>query len=106
MKINGITCDCCGQTFIGNPNVNWEQFPSVFKLTFPRDGVNGGVWNMDICATCRGVLFDAISNTIHDLQHPKPHSIHCSAYGGVGVSFDDERCDCGATSIVGRTVTE
>lgn len=37
---------------------------------------------------------------------PLKHSIHCTAYGGVGVPFDDERCDCWATSIVGRTVTE
>lgn len=105
MKIDGITCDCCGREVIGIGAMHWESRPSVFSLTFPRDGINGGQWNMDICAGCRCVLFDAITATIKKLREPQ-HSIHCTAYGGVGVPFDDERCDCGATSIVGRTVTE
>lgn len=107
MKLDGITCDCCGVTVPSIAVLNWESRPSVFKLTFPRDGVNGGVWNMDVCEKCRHILFDAIQSTIQELRNMgTKHSIHCSAYNGVGVPFDDERCDCGATSIVGRTVTE
>jgi hypothetical protein len=45
---------------------------------------------------------EAVAESINETKH----SIHCTAYGGVGVPFDDERCDCGATSIVGRTMTE
>lgn len=107
MKIEGITCDCCGRDVLNVGALHWEQRPSVFKLKFPRDGLNGGEWNMDVCEKCRHVLFDAIHITIQELRNFKAkHSIHCTAYGGVGVPFDDERCDCGATSIVGRTMTE
>lgn len=91
MKIDGVTCDCCGRDVIGIAAMHWESRPSVFKLTFPRDGINGGHWNMDVCERCRHVLFDAIRATIDELRHTGKHSIHCSAYMGVGVPFDDER---------------
>ena len=69
MKIDVITCDCCGMD-IRNPGaLCWENRPSVFKLTFPRDGINGGVWNMDVCAGCREGLFDAIEDKITELRH-------------------------------------
>lgn len=65
MKIEEIECDMCKQRV--NPAAcTWETRPSVFSLTFPRDGINGGVWNMDVCASCRCMLHDAITTTINE----------------------------------------
>jgi hypothetical protein len=69
MKIDGITCDCCGRDVINAAAMHWESRPSVFSLTFPRDGMNGGHWNMDVCEKCRHALFDAIHGTVQGLRN-------------------------------------
>ncbi len=69
MKLDGITCDCCGYKVINPGALHWENRPSVFKLKLPRDGINGGEWNMDVCAGCREALFDAITDKITELSH-------------------------------------
>ena len=101
MKIDGIKCDCCGRVVDNIAALHWETRPSVFALRFPRDGVNGGNWNLDVCEKCRHVLFDAIRATIDELRNTGKHSIHCAGYGGVGEPFDYDRCDCGAMSVAG-----
>lgn len=72
MKIDGIVCDGCGTAIQSPAALHWEKRPSVFALKFPRDGVNGGDWNMDVCAECREKLFDAITGTIDCLRTGKP----------------------------------
>lgn len=94
MKIDGVVCDCCGQTVAGIAAMHWESRPSVFRLKFPRDGVNGGDWSMDVCQKCRHELFDAIAATIDGLRKSGQHSIHCAGYRGVGSAFDESKCDC------------
>ena len=69
MKLEGITCDCCGSDVVNIPSLHWERRPSVFSLKFPRDGINGGQWNMDVCACCRESLYDAITDKITELRH-------------------------------------
>lgn len=69
MKIEGIICDCCGVKIINPASLAWDNRPSVFTLTFPRDGINGGLWNMDVCAGCREGLYDAIQDKITELRH-------------------------------------
>lgn len=70
MKSESIICDCCKYDMKSSEIAkwNWDQRPSVFDLTFPRDGTNGGVWKMDVCSRCRGVLFDAIRSTVNRLR--------------------------------------
>lgn len=70
MKLQRIICDCCGARFDSQAlaNMTWESKPSVFTTKFPRDGVNGGDWNMDVCGSCRRTLFDSIQAVIHTLQ--------------------------------------
>jgi hypothetical protein len=70
VKLDLVKCDCCGceMTSAQIAKWNWDQKPSVFNLTFPRDGINGGQWNMDVCGRCREVLFDAIRSTINRLR--------------------------------------
>jgi hypothetical protein len=70
MRREAIQCDCCGAE---SQQGLWEHRFSVFNLQFPRDGVNGGQWNMDMCSDCRRVLHDAIVATIKELRSkPKP----------------------------------
>lgn len=70
MKMDMIKCDCCGyeMTTAQIAKWHWDQKPSVFELKFPRDGINGGQWNMDVCVRCREFLFDAIRSTINRLR--------------------------------------
>ena len=76
MKLDGVVCDTC-LTQIANARVlDWDQKPSVFTLDFPRDGVNGGHWNMDVCAECRGKLYDAITHAVDCLRTGKPSRLH------------------------------
>jgi len=97
MKLDGIKCDCCGRVIDNIAALHWESRPSVFTLKFPRDGINGGDWSMDVCQKCRHVLFDAIRLTIDGLRKTGRHSIHCGGYRGVGEPFDEENCDCDRT---------
>lgn len=94
MKLESIQCDCCGRQVTNIASLHWESKPSVFRLKFPRDGINGGDWSMDVCQKCRHELFDAISATIDRLGKSGQHSIHCAGYRGVGTEFDESKCDC------------
>lgn len=69
MKLEGIKCDCCGSEITNILALRWDRKPSVFSLKFPRDGVNGGLWNMDVCASCRESIYDAIVDKITELRH-------------------------------------
>lgn len=70
MKLIGTQCDCCGVKLDSQllANLSWENQPSVFALEFPRDGINGGYWKMDVCGECRRTLYDAIDGTIKGLR--------------------------------------
>ena len=94
MKLDGIKCDCCGRVIDNIAALHWESRPSVFRLNFPRDGINGGDWNMDVCQRCRHDLFDAIQSAINGLRKSGQHSIHCAGYRGPRESFDEAECDC------------
>lgn len=67
MKRELIECDIC-RAKVDPSTCNWETKPTHFKLTFPRDGVNGGVWSMDVCASCRVRLYDIIDFGIRNLR--------------------------------------
>lgn len=94
MKLDAIKCDCCGRVVGDIASLHWESKPSIFRLKFPRDGINGGDWSMDVCQKCRHVLFDAIKDTISDLKRAESHSIHCAGYRGGANPFDEAACDC------------
>lgn len=64
MKREFTVCDMCGAEVDDKQQGHWEYKTSHFKLTFPRDGINGGVWSMDVCHCCRHKLYDAIDGTI------------------------------------------
>lgn len=100
MKLDGIKCDCCGRVIDNIAALHWESKPSVFRLTFPRDGINGRDWNMDVCQKCRHVLFDAITDAIDGLRRTGSHSIHCAGYLGAGNPFDESACDCECRRLV------
>lgn len=68
MKREYIVCDCCGSEVDQSENQRWEHRPGVFSLKFPRDGINGGEWNMDVCCDCRNILHDTIRDTIRTLR--------------------------------------
>lgn len=67
MKKEVIICDCCKLECDTSPG-HWEHRPSVFTLKFPRDSINGGIWNMDVCPRCRRILYDAIDGTVKRLR--------------------------------------
>lgn len=59
-------CDACSAEFTTKDilSCHWEQKPSRFQATCPKDGINGGVWDMDVCSECRIALFNAIRSVI------------------------------------------
>lgn len=65
-----IVCDACFAKATASEvaKYHWDQKPSCFEAHCPEDGVNGGVWKMDVCARCRRVLHDAIHKTIYELR--------------------------------------
>lgn len=65
--IERIQCDCCG-ALVNNAAMHWEQRTSHFQAKCPLDGINGGMWSMDVCVSCRRKLFDAIDGTVRGIR--------------------------------------
>ena len=65
-----IICDACGCSAATSQvgKYHWDQKPSKFCAHCPEDGVNGGVWSMDVCAFCRRIIYAAIRQTIDELR--------------------------------------
>lgn len=72
--ISGIKCDACGCEMFNPSSYHWEQRPSVFKAQCPPDGVNCGIWEMDVCRACRTVIHDAIKEVIAALREHRHES--------------------------------
>lgn len=67
MKIERIQCDCCG-VLVNNAVVSHELKSTHFTANCPEDGVNGGMWSMDVCHKCRKALYHSIRNTVNSLR--------------------------------------
>ena len=60
MRKEIVTCDHCGITQ-EKAGARWEQKITKVQLHCPSDGINGGIFNPELCYTCRDGLQDAIN---------------------------------------------
>lgn len=67
MKIEEYECDCCGAR-VNQALMAWDQRASHVVMKCPEDGINGGQWSMDVCASCRKVLHGAIREAVDRLR--------------------------------------
>jgi hypothetical protein len=55
-----LKCDLCGE--LGGSS--WEFAVKPIRLHCPEDGINGGLWNYDMCARCRVEINQAIKSAV------------------------------------------
>jgi len=63
MRLDIIKCDLCGAV-VDNATKHWSNKTAGGEITITPDGINGGIKYSDLCAECRGAIYEALLRVI------------------------------------------